>query len=138
MSSHASSYRKYALLLSICVILLLAASAAAIFLLYKGSRDTGGLTAKIYQDGSLLRSIPLSEVTESYSFEVTNAGGGTNTVEVRPGEIGIIAANCPDKLCVSQGFIHTSLLPVTCLPNRLVIQVQSDDNDSVTGDIITH
>ena len=50
--------------------------------------------------------------------------GCVNEVEVRPGSIGILSADCPDKLCVRQGFISDTRLPITCLPNRLVIRLR--------------
>lgn len=92
---------------------------------HKGKKDS--ITADIYQDGVLLSSIDLSEVEEPYTFTVTNDNGSQNEVEVRPGSIGILSANCPDKLCVKQGFINTSVLPITCLPNRLVIQIRKSE-----------
>lgn len=85
------------------------------------------ITADIYQDGILLRSIDLSKTEEPYTFMVTNDNGSQNEIEVRPGSIGIRSANCPDKLCVQQGFINTPVLPITCLPNRLVIQIRKTD-----------
>lgn len=93
------------------------------------------ITADIYQNGTLLQSIDLSSVTESYLLTITGENNCRNEIEVRPGSIGIISANCPDKLCVHQGFIDTSLLPITCLPNRLVIQIRTD---KVTTDITTY
>ncbi len=110
------------------------------------------LIADIYQDGVLLQSISLSNITEAYTFTVTSTNNGTNEIEVRPGSIGILSASCPDKLCVHQGFIDNSLLPITCLPNRLVIQLRADNAESsdnkerpdistsedITPDIITY
>jgi hypothetical protein len=40
--------------------------------------------------------------------------------------LAIVSASCPDQICVHQGFISTSLLPITCLPNRLVIRVREE------------
>jgi len=93
------------------------------------------ITAHIYQDGVLLKSIDLNAVTESYRFTVTGQNNCRNEIEVRPGSIGILSADCPDKLCVHQGFIDSSLLPITCLPNRLVIQIKSEE---ITTDIVTY
>lgn len=99
-----------------------------------------GYTADIYQSGELLTSIDLSAVSQPYTFTVTGENGCTNEIEVRPDEIGIISADCPDKLCVHQGFISDSRLPITCLPNRLVIQLcPTDESDSsITVDINTY
>lgn len=99
------------------------------------SNGNSNITADIFQNGVLIQSIDLSAVTESYTFTATGENNCCNEIEVRPGSIGIISANCPDKLCVHQGFIDSSLLPVTCLPNRLVIQIRTDE---ITTDIISY
>lgn len=99
------------------------------------SEKSSEITASIYQDGKLLRQIPLNTVTAPYTFTVQGPDGCSNEIEVRPGEIGVIAANCPDKLCIGQGFINDSKLPIVCLPNQLVIQLSktaSSAEDAVT------
>lgn len=98
------------------------------------------ITADIYQNGQLLQSIDLNQVTENYTFTVTGENNCYNEIEVRPGSIGILSASCPDKLCVHQGFIDSTLLPITCLPNRLVIQLRSQENisEQITPDIMVY
>ena len=108
-----------------------------------GSRrpaDRSGLIADIYQSGELIASIPLNEVRETYRFTVTGDEGHVNEIEIRPGSIGIISADCPDKLCVRQGFISDSRLPVTCLPNRVVIRLrpQEENSETISPDIISY
>ncbi len=84
-------------------------------------------------------SIPLDQVTQPRQFTLYGENGCSNTLEVRPGSIGIVSADCPDKICVQQGFLHDSRLPVTCLPNRIVITLEpsGEDGDSQL-DGITH
>nr|WP_318684815.1 NusG domain II-containing protein [uncultured Acetatifactor sp.] len=108
-----------------------------------GSKKEEGVTADVYQDGVLIESIDLSAVPESYTLTVTGENGCTNVVEVRPGSIGIISADCPDQICVRQGFIGSPLLPITCLPNKLVIQLRghdaaSEDGGTVIPDMIAY
>ena len=131
-----TSYQKRALLL--ILLLLLLSIGSLLWILFRSMEtvslsdaDSLGqtnpkLVADIYQNGTLLQSIPLSSVTESYTFTIIGENGACNEIEVFPGSIGIISANCPDKLCVKQGHISNSLLPITCLPNHLVIQLHSD------------
>lgn len=134
-----TDYKKTAVIVS-AVLLLLAAS-SLLYLLFPHS-ESSGYTAEIYQEGELLFSIPLNEVTEIQTFTVKASDGGQNEIQIRPGSIGIISADCPDKLCVHQGFISDSRLPITCLPNRLVIQLRPAENssgsDSIAPDIITY
>lgn len=117
-------YQKNALLAGGIILLLLTGSITALLALPRLQADSGSLTAHIYQDGKLLCDIDLSHVTNNYRFTVTGADGSFNIIEVRPGapgSIGITEASCPDKLCVHMGFQTSSLLPVICLPNNLVI-----------------
>ncbi len=86
-------------------------------------------TATIYRDGTAVISVCLSEVTSPYTLDITNKDGSLNQIEIRPGEIGMISASCPDKLCVRQGFISSSRIPITCLPNHVVIVVRPTDSD---------
>ncbi len=136
-------YKKAAVIISL--ILLLSASLSLLYLLIPGLGSKAadcGYTAEIYQDGRLLYSIPLSGISESRAFVVESAEGGINEIEIRPGSIGIISADCPDRLCVRQGFVTDAKLPITCLPNRLVILLRPAsgraDHDSITPDIFTY
>lgn len=115
-----TSCRKPAL--AIASLLLFLSLASLSFLLFR--REGTEYAADIYQDGTLLQSIPLSNVQESHVFTIEGDNGCVNEIEVRPGSIAIISADCPDKLCVHQGFISDSRLPITCLPNRLVIRLR--------------
>lgn len=126
-----------ALLIGAALILLTVLS--LLYILLPKSPDAG-LIADIYQSGELIASIPLDEVRETYRFTVTGDEGHVNEIEVRPGSIGIISADCPDKLCVRQGFISDSRLPVTCLPNRVVIRLrpQEEDENTISHDVISY
>ena len=133
-----SSPQKAAFLTAAFLILVCMASLTSLLL---PAGDKTEYTADIFQNGILIMSIPLAEETESRTFTVEGDNGCVNEIEIRPGSIGIISADCPDKLCVGQGFISDTRLPITCLPNRLVIQlrpVSSGDEDTAAPDIITY
>lgn len=112
----------------------------AMWLIEKNSQ--GALVAYVYQDGELIHEIPLSLVTSPYTIDVWSDGGATssgfNQIEVRPGSIGMIDANCPDKLCVHMGFQDTAMVPITCLPNKVVIQLRIEGNSGNKLDGISH
>jgi hypothetical protein len=103
------------------------------------SHNTEAVIAEIYQDGVLIRTIPLNRVDTPYTFTVTGENGCTNEISVQPGKIGILSANCPDKICVHQGYIDSSLLPITCLPNRLVIRITEEvQGGNIPVDALTY
>lgn len=105
---------------------LLAVSLLAAALVLGGK--TGSAVAAVYQDGRLLRTIDLSAVEEPYTFTV-DGPAGTNTIEVEPGRIRVAHAGCPDQVCVNQGWISNGVVPIVCLPNGLVIQIEGGDAD---------
>lgn len=98
-------------------------------------------TAEIYQDGTLLYTIDLNNVTANYELTVTGDNNAYNVILVEQGQISMKEASCPDKLCVHMGKIHNASLPVTCLPNKVVIRIVLDtDNktDTDTPDAIVY
>lgn len=134
-------YKKPAVIISL--ILIISAACSLLYLLLPGSTAAdSGYIAEIYQDGRLIRSIYLKDIQQSQTFIIENPQGGVNEIEIRPNGIGIISANCPDKLCVRQGLITDGRLPITCLPNKLVILLHPVPNDAdanyITHDTITY
>ena len=92
------------------------------------SRRTSGpaVIAQISVDGELVREIDLRAVTLPYEFEVETQHGH-NTVRVEHGRIAVIAADCPDKICVQRGWAEDGLLPIVCLPHKLVITLEDGE-----------
>jgi len=119
--------------------------------------------AKIYQNGKLTETVNLTAITEPFtimidtkqektqgdgvissSAEVKSSPvfiypeqGRVNMIEAEYGRIRMLGANCPDGLCVRQGWINSGLMPIVCLPNRVIIALESADNahkiDAVVG-----
>ena len=91
--------------------------------------------AYIYQDDELIESLDLSAVAEPYSFSVTSSYG-VNVISVEHGRIRISEADCPDRACVRMGWINGGSQPIVCLPNRLIIRLESGsppDVDAIVG-----
>lgn len=101
------------------LLLVVGVSFAAILMTRK---DTPSPVARITQAGQLLREIRLDEVEESYSF-VVEGETGSNTILVEPGRIRISGADCPDQVCVHQGFISDGAVPIVCLPHKVMIEI---------------
>ena len=106
----------------VILFLLLAAVAASAAWLLLRDGDTDAPTARILRDGVLLEEIDLDQVDEPRSL-VLEDGSGSNTVQVERGRIRISAADCPDQVCVKQGWISGGAVPIICLPHRLMIEI---------------
>ena len=93
-----------------------------------------GRQVEILQDGKILYTLDLAQA-EDQTFTVTY-GGRTNEIEIRDHQIRVKAADCPDQICVHQGWIETGVTPIVCLPNSLSIQITDAPDpgvDSIVG-----
>lgn len=126
----------YAVLFSIILGIIALLCILALIFVQKNTQTAS--TALIYQNGTLIRTIPLDSATSSYQFQIDGSDGAYNLIEVRSGTIGIIEASCPDHVCMDMGFRSHSMLPITCLPNRLVILFSEETTSSDTPDILTY
>jgi len=106
-------------------LLLFTAVAALCLLFYVFAPKTGGSVVGIYQDGALVRTIDLAAVGESYEL-VLERNGSTNTILVEKNAIRVVAADCPDQVCVEHGELRDGASPIVCLPNRVVIKYLRD------------
>lgn len=106
----------WALLLAV-----IALAGAGVYLLH-GSEGT---VATVWLDGACIRTIDLAAVAAPYEFDIESEYG-VNTVRVSHGEIAVVRADCPEQICVNQGTISSSAIPITCLPHRLVIQIEDE------------
>lgn len=101
-----------------------AAIAAAAGIVYLNAKAGGKKYACIFDDGKLIQRIDLSNVSNPYKIELAG-----NVILVEKGQISMIDADCPDKLCIKQGAISDNACPIVCLPNKIVIKLTDDEND---------
>ena len=40
--------------------------------------------------------------------------------------VSVTQADCPDLLCVQQGKITTSAIPIACVPHHLTVQIEGE------------
>lgn len=68
------------------------------------------------------------QVTGTYSLDKdreVSLNHGTNTLQIKAGQARIIAADCPDQICVRHRAISRDNESIICLPNQLVVEVSS-------------
>lgn len=85
-----------------------------------------GSTAVIKQGDKVIRTVNLSE---PYEETIYDGHGGYNVICVKNGRIAVTEANCPDKVCVNQGYTDNGAVPIVCLPHKLSVTVIKDKND---------
>ncbi|MDR3321858.1 MAG: NusG domain II-containing protein [Synergistaceae bacterium] len=74
--------------------------------------------AEVFLDGAALATLALDR-----DVMYSPAGLPGVRIAVRGGEVGFVASDCPDKICVHTGFLSMSGQSAACLPNRVVVRV---------------
>lgn len=95
--------------------------------------NTKGNKAEIYVDNKLRYVFDLEENKKEY-FVDTNLGGVN--IEINKMKIRVTTSNSPLKICVKQGWISNSGDTIVGIPDRLLIKVVGDTDDSEVDTII--
>ena len=113
--------------IAIALVVVLALVVGLLFLPSNG--ETGEQVVQIYQNGELLRQLPLSgEET------VTVGGKYENTLVIHNGTVSITHSTCPGEDCVHSGTVSKAGRSLVCLPNGVEIRITgSDEIDFVVG-----
>ena len=86
--------------------------------------------AQLISDGQLMKVVDLNFDQE---IHITTTNGGSNTITVKDGKIGVTGATCPDHYCMDRGMCSGGA-QIVCLPNRLVIRFGGGQSvDTVAG-----
>ena len=114
---------KGAKLILAALVLAVAASGAWIVL---GDRETDDPRVIVEVDGEVYCEYDMDEVDGIIPISTPN--GGENRLYVQDDLVYMDSANCPDKLCVKQGVIRDSTVPIVCLPNKVVVRIEGRDS----------
>ncbi len=113
------------------IILFTALLALSVLLLILGNLDSKGGGATVTDSQGRVYTFNLYE-NEDIRIETDL---GYNVISVHDGKIYVSDADCPDCSCVKQGGINKKGDKIVCLPHKLIVEVDSEDNtelDSVT------
>ncbi|MBQ7357753.1 MAG: NusG domain II-containing protein [Clostridia bacterium] len=104
------------LIAALLTLILLSALAVLLF-------RTEGDTVIVSVDGNNYGEYPLNTDAE---IEIKN-GDGYNVLVIKDGEAYVRDASCPDGICSSHRPIRYNGQSIVCLPNKVVIEIRSQD-----------
>lgn len=87
----------------------------------------------IYQNGDIYFK---GSLAEDNSISISDCHGNYNLILINNNTVKMSDAKCPDKLCIKQGNISKNGESIICLPNRVVIQITSEEESGL--DTVTH
>lgn len=94
------------------------------FQIFRGTGDHA--TVSVTVDGSLFGTYSLEE---DQTVEIND----TNRLMIREGSARMEWADCPDQICVHHRDISRDGESIICLPNQVVISIDSTEQSGVDG-----
>ena len=113
-------------------ILVLALLAYAGMTLFQGA-NTHNAEAVVLIDGVEYGSFPLDKDTVE---RIELPDGSYNVLEIKEGKADVTEASCPDGICVNHRAVSRQKQSITCLPNKLVVEIRNgevSDVDAITN-----
>jgi len=108
-------------------LLLVALAVSMGMSLFQGA-NTHNAEAVVLIDGEEYGRFPLdTDVIERIELP----GGSYNVLEIKDGKADIIEASCPDGICVNHRPVSKQKQSITCLPNKLIVEIQNGEEPEV-------
>ena len=99
------------------------------------SKESQTLTAVVMKDGKVIQTVDLSEVSESYEYDLQCEPEAKLTFE--NGCVYYSYAECRDKLCVNTGRLTRAGDTAACLPSKTLVVLEGEKAEG-DPDIITY
>ena len=106
------------------VVILLAIFIGVLFVMNTGTDQ--GTVVCVYQEGIKIQELPLREDTE-----ILIQNSYTNKLAVKDGKTAIVESDCPGMDCVHSGWISGKGRSLVCLPNRVEIRIEGEEDAEV-------
>lgn len=108
----------------ILFVTMLAVLIGVLFLIWTGSGK--GNTVVVYQEGKKIQELPLDD-----DGEILIENSYTNKLVVKQGKAAIVESDCPGMDCVHSGWIQGKGRSLVCLPNRVEIRIEGEEESEV-------
>lgn len=101
-------------------IVMLVILVAGVYFYFFHQNSQGTIVIQI--EGKTTSTFPLFQEGRDEIIDVHGINGITRVL-LQDGKVRVIDSACPDKICVSSGWLRSSAGTIVCLPNRVVIKI---------------
>ncbi|MCC8142127.1 MAG: NusG domain II-containing protein [Lachnospiraceae bacterium] len=110
----------------IILLIILFAALFVIWFCYHQIHRESGNRIRVTVAGETLGEYDLSTDRE---IPIESGGSVTNTLIISEGKADMISADCPDQICVNAQPVSKKNESIVCLPNQIVVEVISSDEE---------
>lgn len=112
----------------VLLFLILFLAGGIFFLLFRPEAEKKDCV--IMKNNAIIKTVPLSNHSTQ---EFTVTGDYTLTVEIQGKRVRVKESTCPNGVCVSSGWISKPGQTILCAPNKVLIQIVSNQEGEVDG-----
>jgi len=87
-------------------------------------KETGAMVT-VTVDGKVYGTYDLEK---EQTIDIKAGDKTTNILKISDGKAKMLTADCPDQLCVKQKAVSKNKESIICLPNKIVVEVDSHQN----------
>ncbi len=110
------------------VLGMLIVSSLGVFL-YRYVQPKDRLIAEVVQEDVVIQTMDLGLVEKMQTMSIVNDKENKNVIQVEPGKIRFVDADCPDQVCVHAGWLTKPGDVAVCLPHKIYIRVLGEKED---------
>lgn len=118
----------------IIVFFVVLAIALGVGMKINSNRNYNKKYAEIYVKGEFYKKVELDKKNPKEVLNI-KTDLGDNVIEIENGGVRIIDADCPDKVCVKDGFKDKPGSVIVCLPHKVVIQIKGEKGENVVDEV---
>lgn len=112
-------------------------SVTSIFYITKSTIKPVDREIKIQYEGKVIANIPLIPARQSKTYDF-QFGDNKGIIEVRDEQVRMLPMDkdiCPERICSDTGWIKYSYQTIVCLPNKIIVTIETKEVHKI--DILT-
>lgn len=106
------------------LIIVLIIIVSVFLVIFKLTEKNDNKKAIVYYEDEIILKIDLN-IDKNYQVKGYN---GLVDIVIKDGKIKVESENSPLHLCSNQGYISSTYETIVCLPNKITIKIESDEN----------
>ncbi|MCM0647277.1 NusG domain II-containing protein [Clostridium swellfunianum] len=115
----------------IVVLLIISILPTGLIMLAKSNKENSTIVIKV--ENKVEKRVSLNKINESKTYEF-GFNDNVGYIEVKDGKVRMLEMDkeiCPNAICSDAGWINKGYQSIVCLPNNIVVTIESSENEFI-------